>query len=129
MGQHTGLHSWCRVPIHSLTPPVPYKHSCTKLSCFIFSWLLLLLSKCSTVSPSIILSRGGKRIALHPQYHYTQLYYAHMICNGILCFNNYCAHCNSMASKVLHYWLSERLIDVKFLCVIRRAYINTYYIG
>jgi len=40
------------------------------------------------------------------------------------CFNNYCAYCNSTASKVLHYWLSEPHIDIKFLCVVCRA-INT----
>ena len=44
-----------------------------------------------------------------------------MICNGILCFNNYCAYCNSTASKVLHYWSN---IDVMFLCVVCHA-INT----
>jgi len=52
-------------------------------------------------------------------------YYTHKtICNGILCFNNHCTYCNSMASKVLHYWLSEPNIDVKFLCVVCHA-INT----
>jgi len=79
MGQPHGAHSWCRVPTHSLTPPLPYKHPSTKIIAQNFLVLYLAGYHCFSastqliVSPSIILSRGGKRIALHPQYHHTIL--------------------------------------------------------